>query len=97
MSDTPANHPVAGEDPTEDTSEKMNPPLGHRASDHTGSVRLLEALHQRHPHEHRTSVTPKRTLLRKTDSVPIERWWATLQEAVPLIETGFPLIETGFP
>ena len=44
MSDTPAYHPVAGEDPTEDTSEKMNPPLGHRASDHTGSVRLLEAL-----------------------------------------------------
>ena len=45
MSDRPAYQRVSGrEDPPTDDPPPMNPPLGHRSSDHVGSVRLLEAL-----------------------------------------------------
>ena len=46
MSDRPAYHRVPGREdpPTNHDPPPMNPPLGHRSSDHVGSVRLLEAL-----------------------------------------------------
>ena len=79
MSDTPAYHPVAGEDPTEDTSEKMNPPLGHRASDHTGSVRLLEAL--RHDKDSPAILTNSGAAGTNRNAEPARLWGVPLRFA----------------